>query len=310
MSDVFHVKYRPKTFAEVIGHGPAVKSLQRIIDRYESQAFLFTGPAGTGKTTLARICSDMVGCEPSDLVEIDGATFTGVDEMRKVQQMLQYRPFGKSEARAIILDEAHRLSKNAWDSLLKVTEEPPAHVYWFLCTTDVAKIPTTIKTRFTHVPLKPLSDADVGSIIDRVVLAEKLKLNEGVRDLVIKESRGSGRQALGHLAMVYECASKKEAAAILESAIDSDPVRELCQFLLKGGSWAKAMAIVAKLEDESAESVRIVVMNYMAAVAKGAKTDREAGATLQIMDAFCVPYNQSEKLGPLMLSIGRVLFNG
>lgn len=308
MSEIFHTKYRPTTFSDVVGQDAVVKSLEHLIDNYESQCFLFSGPAGTGKTTLSRICANEIGCSKKDVMEIDGATFTGIDQMRQVQKSIQYRPFGKGDARAVIVDEAHRLSKNAWDSILKVTEEPPEHVYWFLCTTEPSKVPATIKSRFSAFNLKSVDEKNLGTIVDRVCDFESIDLDETVRDCVIKEANGSPRQALNNLALVYDLSSKKEAMAVLGSAQDSEPVRELCQFLLKPGSWTKAMSIVAKLKDENPESVRIVVCRYMASAAKGAKSEKSVIAALTILDSFSQPFNQSEDIAPLLLAIGRVLY--
>jgi DNA polymerase-3 subunit gamma/tau len=132
-------KYRPRTLADVIGQDNVVRSLQSIGKKKDTQVFLFSGPSGCGKTTLSRILAKMYGVEDNSVLEIDAASRTGVDDMRQLQEIVQYRPFGDSGKRAIILDECHRLSKNAWDSLLKVLEDPPAHIVWCFCTTELIK---------------------------------------------------------------------------------------------------------------------------------------------------------------------------
>lgn len=307
MSETLHTKYRPRTFEEVVGQGATVKSLKGVLKRGDSQAFLFSGPSGCGKTTLARIAAEQVGCHPKDVLEIDAATYTGIDAMRQVQSTLQYRPFGKSEARAVIIDECHQLSKQAWQSLLKVIEEPPEHVSWFLCTTEAGRVPATIKTRCASFTLKLVKDDVITGLIEEVMEAEGFELAPEITKLVVKEAHGSPRQALVNLGKVQDCKDRKEVAEVLTSALESDATIELARFLINGGSWLKAMVIVGKLEEENPESVRIVISNYMSAAARGAKSEREALRFLTVLDAFSEPYNASERLAPLLLSIGRVL---
>src|ERR1700679_2452146 len=149
-------RYRPQVFDEVIGQDAVVRSLKATVKKKDAQIFLFSGPAGTGKTTLARLVAKAFGVEDKQVEsgEIDGATNNGIESMRNIQDIIQYRPFGNSGMRSITIDECHRLSPNAWDSLLKVLEDPPKHVVWFFCTTNPIKVPATIKTRCAKFELK------------------------------------------------------------------------------------------------------------------------------------------------------------
>jgi len=304
-----HAKYRPSAFEDVVGHTSVLKSLQSILQRKTSRTFLFHGPSGTGKTTLARIIAAEVGCEPGYIMEVDAATNNGVDNARDIQDTLRYLPMGQGKGRkAVILDEAHMLSKAAWNSLLKALEEPPSHVYWFICTTELDKVPATIKTRCTSIGLAPLSSDQIRAVVKRAAKGEGLKISDDVLEVIVAEARGSPRQALVNLDACADSKTRKEAADILKSAIASDATIELCRFLTgKGGSWAKAMEIVSRLKEEQPEGVRIVVCNYVAAVLKNTKSDKDAGRLLAILEAFEGTYNQSEKLAPLLLSLGRIL---
>lgn len=308
MSTSLHVKYRPKSFKTVVGQDSVIKSLTKILERDGSHSFLFSGPSGTGKTTLARIAAKELGCSATDIIEIDGATNTGVDDMRDFQQVMQYLPLGGGGKKALILDECHMLSKQAWNSLLKITEEPPKHAYFFFCTTEPGKVINTIKTRCASFTLDLLSENELHKVLERVSKKEEIKLPIGVADVIVKEANGSPRQLLVNLEAARDATDKKEASQLLHSAVESDATIELCRFLVKGGTWMKAMAIVEKLKTENPESVRIVVSNYVASATKNSKSDKDACRFLSILEAFSQPYNSSDKIAPLLLSIGRVLF--
>jgi DNA polymerase III gamma/tau subunit len=303
-----HLKYRPKYFKEVIGQDPVIKSLAKIVERDDVHAFLLGGPSGCGKTTLARIVAAEVGCDLRSVMEIDAATTSGVDAMRSIQEPLMYRPFSGADARAVIIDECHALSKAAWQALLKGVEEPNRFVYWFFCTTELGKVPQTIKTRCASYTLKSVSDEALSKHCDMVCKAEQIKLATGVHDVLIRSSNGSPRQMLVNLAQVRDCANRKEAADMLRAVLDSDGTLELARFLMKGGSWMQAMTIFEKIADENPEGVRIIVCNYMASVLKGSTTDKQATRALTILENFAAEYNASEKAAPLLLSIGRSLF--
>src|ERR1700722_12790207 len=159
-----HTKYRPLSFDQVVGQDAVVKGLKRVVKDARAHTFLFTGPAGTGKTTLARILANAFGQNQgtaANIEEIAAADTTGVDAMREVIKHPLYRAIGSSPVKAVILDEAHRLSGSAWDVLLKPIEEPPPHVYWMICSTNPGKIPKTIVSRCLRYDLKPVSEDDL-----------------------------------------------------------------------------------------------------------------------------------------------------
>jgi DNA polymerase-3 subunit gamma/tau len=307
----YHTKHRPIGFETVKGQRDAVAKLQRVIDKGTSSTFLIYGPSGCGKTTLARICAAYAGCEPSDVLEVDAATNSGADDTRKLQEIMAYRPIGGGEKRAIIVDECHRLSSTAWDTLLKVTEEPNEFCLWFFCTTNPAKVPETIKTRCAKAEVKSLPDREIESVLQRVIKREKLEIPEGVLAVIIREAKGSARQALVNLAEAEGCTTSKEAAAAIHTMLESDPIIELCRFLLSPGSWVKCMGIVAELgENPDYEGIRIVVVNYMGKVLQGAKSDEKAAAALTILENWSTPYNPAERQAPFMLSLGRTILGG
>ncbi len=307
MSQSLPEKYRPTRLADVVGHVLPLKAIQKLLVTKSKRVIMFHGPAGTGKTTLARILATEYGCSPEYIMEVDGATNNGVEHYREIQDILRYKPMGKNAMRAVIIDEAHMLTKSAWNSLLKSLEEPAAHVVWFICTTEPDKILPTIKSRTAQINLPPLSVVFLKKILSNVIQAEKMKVKSEVIELIAKEARGSPRQALSYLEVCAVAENEKEAAALMESAGSSDMTIALCRLLVTGGGWGDAMKIVSEMKTESPEGVRIVVCNYVASVLKKAK-GKEAARLLHILESFEGTFNQSEKQAPLLLAIGRVLF--
>lgn len=311
MSEVLALKYRPTKLDEVVGQRAAVNMLRRLEKSRFSQQFLMAGPPGCGKTTMARIAARLCGSRNMmDIYEHDAAKHSGADDIREITDLMQYKPFGKSEHKAIIIDECHALSAAAWKNLYKPIEEPPSFVTWFLCTTELNKVPAPIQTRCTKVLVKDVGNETLTELVTRVCKAEGIKLAQGVMSIVVKEAKGSPRQSLVNLASCREAKDRKEAADLLHSALETDATLELCRFLVKGGSWVKAMAIVKKLENENPEGIRVLVCNYMAQVIKGATTDDAACRVLPILDNFATPFYTSEGQAPLLRAIGRTLFAG
>lgn len=305
MTEILINKYRPSTWDDVIGQDTIVNSVQKLLDDGKSQAFIFSGPPGTGKTTLSRIAAEYVEAEILDLA---AAKYTGIDDMRAITDALQYKAFGKCPNKAIILDEVHRLSKQAFDSLLKPIEEPPPHVFWFFLTTELSKIPVAIKTRCSSFVLKPVKEKELQKLIKDIAKEEKFKVGDDIIDIIVREANGSPRQAISNLGLVYNITDRKTAIETLKSAIESDATIELCRFLLKKGSWKMAMSIINKLDGENSESIRIVISNYFGKVAKEASSEDSACAALSVLEAFATPFNSSDGLAPLMIAVGRCLF--
>lgn len=305
-----HTKYRPVRLKDVLGQADTVRSLEKITSsKNPGHAYLFTGPAGTGKTTLARILADQFKCDPSNILEVDAATNSGVDAMRDVMSALRYQGFGDTPNKAIIIDECHGLSKQAWSSLLKPVEEPPPHVYIFFCTTETGKVPDAIVTRCHNYLLKPLKFDDTMDLLEEVCELEGLQTPDAVLQLIARASEGSARQALVMLSMARDCDDPDEVARLLETPLDKKEIIDLCRMLVRRElSWTKAVALLKSIPDMNPESVRIVVVNYLAACLMGAKTERDVPDLLYMTSQFSKPFNPSDKSAPLLLALGNILF--
>lgn len=306
----FATKYRPKSFDEVLGQDKVVTGLKRVLKDKRAHAFIFTGPSGVGKTTLARIMASALAGKASsaNIEEVPAADHTGVDSMRAVATRAHYRALGASPVKAIIVDEAHRLSGAAWDVLLKPIEEPPAHVYWFFCTTNGGKIPKTIQTRCLRYDLKPVGEDDLLYLLCRVADEESISVPDVVLEAIVDGAEGSPRQALNFLESCTHCQSGHEARLAIRSAAQSREAIDLCRWLVQGrGGWADAVKLIKAMEGVEAENVRIVVVNYLAAALLGAKSNEQAVKFLSLLECFQAAYNQSDRLAPLLRSIGLAL---
>jgi DNA polymerase-3 subunit gamma/tau len=304
MHQSIETKYRPEDFDEVIGQKVVVKSLQNAIEKRLGTTFLFTGPSGTGKTTLARLAATALGCLPADLEEIDAATKTGIEDMREVTGALMYRPLGTGGVKAIIVDEVHALSKAAMQSLLKVLEDPPSWVFWFLCTTEPTKVPKAIQTRCLSYQLK---EVGVDDLIDLLATTEEAKdIDDGILALCAKEAGGSPRQALSNLGVCVTAENRKEAAELLRSAAETKEAFELARVLFNGASWNEVRELLSRLKETSPESVRHVVRAYMTKVLLDSQKKVDTEIALAILDAFSIPFNSFDGMSPLVLACAKL----
>lgn len=207
-------KYRPQTFEDVVGQEQIVDLLRNAIKQQKiSHAYLFCGGRGTGKTTVARIVAREIGCNDEDIIEIDAASNRGIDEIRELREAVRTAPFS-SPYKVYIIDEAHMLTKEAANALLKTLEEPPSHVVFILATTDPDKLPSTIVSRCQKVVFK---NPDIETLARRILYIVEQegdpKISETAARNIALHGKGSYRDTLGILEQVLTSAGKiKEVA--------------------------------------------------------------------------------------------------
>lgn len=305
-----HTHYRPKTFEQIVGHEQVIKSLTKVLATGNARAFILTGLTGVGKTTIARLIADHLGCDKSNLIEIDAATHTGVEAMRDVTANLQFAALGESSMRVIVIDEAHMLSGAAWNSLLKSIEEPPPHIAWVFCTTLAGKIPAAISNRCVVYDLKPLARDEVRLIIKRVAKRAKIAVKPDVLDYLSEKAGGSARRAITWLAQVQDVKNRKEASKLVKDYDDENgEAIDLCRELIKGTNWARALECCKKMADMNPESIRIVVCAYFSKVLLNTTNEKRAGYLLDVVGAFADPYPPGSNISAVLLSLGSFLLS-
>mgnify|MGYP001248776461 CR=1 FL=1 len=232
---VLYRKYRPQKFSEVIGQEHVVQTLTNSIKANNiSHAYLFTGPRGSGKTTLARLFAKAINCEDKsffepcnkcsscldiqasksiDLIEIDAASHTGVDDIRELIEGIKFAPV-KSKYKIFIIDECHQLSKAAANALLKTLEEPPAHAVFLLATTESHKMISTIVSRCQRFDFKRLQVPEIIKKLQFISQKENIKFEDSALSLIALNSRGSFRDAES---LLDECISFSGQSSLVKT---------------------------------------------------------------------------------------------
>ena len=274
-------KYRPRTFGEVVGQDHAVRALMHALDADRlHHAYLFTGTRGVGKTTLARAfakclnCETGVGAEPCgtcgacteiadgrfvDLLEVDAASRTRVDDTRELLDNVQYLP-SRGRFKVYLIDEVHMLSASSFNALLKTLEEPPPHVKFLLATTDPKKVPVTVLSRCLQFHLKNILPERIAAHLGEVLTAEEVSFEPAALDIIAEAARGSLRDALSvaDQAIAFGGGALTEAdVAALLGTVRGDEVGALLGALVEGDR-AGLLRCAAELAERNADFAEVL----------------------------------------------------
>ena len=254
MYQALYRKYRPKTFEDVVGQKVIIKTLTNsVLNNKTTHAYLFTGPRGTGKTSIAKILAKVVNCESlnnitpcdncvsctqsndkqnTDIIEIDAASNNGVDEIRELRDKVNLVPsFGKYKV--YIIDEVHMLTTAAFNALLKTLEEPPKHIIFILATTEPHKIPATILSRCQRFDFKKISINDIKYRINQICELENINIDEEAIELIAKLSDGGMRDSLSLLDQLTAYTNEKITVNDVNDVYGTITIEEIYQLVVK-----------------------------------------------------------------------------
>ena len=251
-------KWRPQSFAELIGQEHVARTLANAVDNNRvSHAYLFTGPRGTGKTSTAKILAKAANCQEGptskpcqkcnsclrisdgsslDVFEIDAASNRGIDEIRDLREKVNFVP-SEGPKKVYIIDEVHMLTNEAFNALLKLLEEPPAHIIFILATTEPSKVLPTIISRCQRFDFRPILFSDLVKQLKKVAKAEKIKVEDEAFELIAKEARGGLRDGLGILDQLASYTSKEIKATDvigLLGLVAGEKINRLIDIIISG----------------------------------------------------------------------------
>jgi DNA polymerase-3 subunit gamma/tau len=275
-------KYRPQDFDEVVGQEPVVRTLKNAISAGQvRQAYIFAGPRGTGKTSLARILAKGLNCANGptpnpdrtchacvaiangsslDVIEMDAASQRGIDDIREIRERVVLQP-AEGRYKVYILDEAHQLTDAAWNALLKLIEEPPPHLVFVFCTTDLAKVLPTVRSRCQTFVFQRPRFAELVQLLRRVADGDGIGVPDEALSLVARGARGSFRDAVSTLDQLSAATGGNitvQDVLQLLGAVEEEALFRLCDLVVDGDT-AGALTFVEQLAAQGQDIGRLVL---------------------------------------------------
>ncbi|MCR4305828.1 MAG: DNA polymerase III subunit gamma/tau, partial [Candidatus Daviesbacteria bacterium] len=275
----YYLKYRPQALPELIGQESVKKTLLSSFEENRlSHAYLFVGPRGTGKTSTARILAKMVNCPAKqnvpcnecevcisitdgsnmDLIEIDAASNRGIEDIRSLREKIKLSPTSLKK-KVYIIDEAHMLTTEAFNALLKTLEEPPAHALFILATTELGKIPQTILSRVQRLDFKLAAQDEILEVFEKIINKEKINIEPEALKVLVKRAEGSFRDGVKLLDQISSGKGKITVEA-LQADLKSTRFDELLDLVknVSGRNSAKSLLNVSKQMEQGIDTRELI----------------------------------------------------
>lgn len=289
-------KYRPKKIEDVVGQGGASNMVKEWIENNDiPHTIMFTGPSGTGKTTMARILADKLDCASKDIIEINIADSRGIDTAREIRTRATSKPMFGGKARVWILDEFHQATKDCQNALLKVLEEPKDWVYYIICTTEPGKLLRTITTRCNEVKCKSVSGPDMGMFLNKVWKKEEGVPKKDVIKRIVDCADGSPRKAIKLLESIIRLKTEAEMLEAVQQSESREFGINLARCMIfpgKDGGFKNACRMLLNMEDDP-ETVRQIAMSYAMKVMLGG--GKLANRAAKMLSCFQEPIYSAPK---------------
>jgi len=287
------VKYRPTTLDQIAENDETVEALQKLLARKEGRprAYLFTGTPGCGKTTLGRIVVKELGAEGPDYHELNAADFRGIDTARSIREQAGRKAL-LSPAKVWLIDEAHKLTTDAQEALLKLIEEPPEFCYFVLCTTNPTKLIATLKRRCTPFVVEALSADSISRYLKRVAKKEGKECKQKVRQQLARQADGSLGMALMLLDRIIDLPAKDQLKAAKKIETEEQDAIELCRMILKGAGWKKVATFLKEFEGDP-EGFRRLMLGYFSSVL----LSQGSLQAFKVLEIFAEPFYSTGKAG-------------
>lgn len=276
-----YAKHRPKSFDKVVGNSNTLESIENLLSKETiPHSFLLTGPTGTGKTTVARIMAEKLGCVGNDYSELNTADMRGIDTIRELIRQSKFKPI-EGACRVWVIDECHKLTNDAQNAFLKELEDPCKHSYYILCTTEPDKLIPAIKGRCSTFQMNTLNENEMFKVLKRIVIREKEDLQKEVYDQIIQDSLGHPRNAIQILEQVLSVPETSRLEMAKRKAEEISSVILLCRELMNPKSWKSFAGILNGIKTQEAEGIRRQILGYASSVLLNGKESDQAAVILE-----------------------------